>query len=83
MGSEDLGGELQSELEESQTTESRDDAEARKDFWSVQGDFIHRHHIEPRVQFCVPKEDTFHIPLKFIEVTRATYEILTFCKKNV
>ena len=28
----------------------RDDAEARADFWSIQGDFICRHHNEPRLQ---------------------------------
>ena len=33
----------------------------RKDFRSIQGDFIYRHHNEPRVQLCVPKEETFTI----------------------
>ena len=46
---------------ESQPTESTDDAEARADFWSIQGDFIYRHHNEPRVQLHVPKEETFPI----------------------
>ena len=50
-----------------------DDAEARADFWSVQGDFIHRHHNETRVQLYVPKEKTFPIPLKHIDVTRSTH----------
>ena len=54
--SENLSGELRSESGVPQPTESKDDAEARKDFWSVQGDFICRHHNEPRVQLCVPKE---------------------------
>ena len=56
----------------SQPTESTDDAEAWKDFRSVQGDFIHRHHIEPRVQLYVPKEETFPIPLKCIDVPKST-----------
>ena len=60
------------ELEGPQPKESKDDAEARKDFWSVQGDFICCHHNEPRVQLYVPKEETFPIPLKYIDVTRAT-----------
>ena len=47
--SEDLSGELQGKPREPQPTESKDDAEARADFWSIQGDFIHRHHKEPRV----------------------------------
>ena len=45
-------------------TESQDYAEARRDFWSIQGDVIHRHHHEPRVQLYVPKEETFPIPHK-------------------
>ena len=57
----------------SQPAESTDDAEARADFWSIQGDFICRHHVEPRVQLYVPKEETFPIPLKYIDVTRTTH----------
>ena len=49
------------------------DAEARADFWSIQGDFIYRHHNEPRVQLYVPKEEAFSNPLKFIYVTRSTH----------
>ena len=44
--SEDLRGELQGEPEGFQPTETIDDAEFRRDFWSIQGDFICRHHIE-------------------------------------
>ena len=71
--SEDLRGELQGEPEGPQPTETKDDAEARGDFWSIQGDFICRHHSGPRGQPFVPKEETFPIPLKYIDVTRATY----------
>ena len=35
--------------------------------------FIHSHHNEPRVQLFVPKEETFPILLKYIDVTRATH----------
>ena len=49
-----------------------DGAEALNDFWSIQGDFIYRHHNEPRVQLYVPKEKTFPIPLKYIDVTRSS-----------
>ena len=38
--SEDLSGELRGEPEGPQQTESKGGAEARADFWSVQGDFI-------------------------------------------
>ena len=61
------------EAEEPQPTESRDDIEARRDFWSIQGDFIHRHHIESRVQLHVPKEETLPIPLKYVDVMRSTH----------
>ena len=65
-------GELQGELGESQPTESTDDAEARADFWSIQGVFICRHHTELRVQLYVPKEESFPTSLKYIDVTRST-----------
>ena len=63
---EDLSRELQGESGESQTADTTDDAEAHADFWSIQGDFICRHHNEPRFQLYVPKEETFPIPLKYI-----------------
>ena len=56
-----------------QPIETTDDAEARAALWSIQGDFIYRHHNEPRVQLYVPKEETFSIPLKYIDVTRSTH----------
>ena len=54
---EDFSRKLQGELGELQPAETTDDADARADFWSIQGDFIYRHHSEPRVQFYVPKEE--------------------------
>ena len=47
---------------EPQPTESRGGAEAR--------DLSHN---EPRVQLFVPKEETFSIPLKYIDVARSTH----------
>ena len=61
-GSEGPKGELQT-----------DDAEARADFGSIQGEFIHRRHVEPRVHLYVPKEETFLIPPSTIDITRATH----------
>ena len=63
-GSEDLREELQGNSERSQPTEAHDDAEARNDSGSIDGDLIHRHHTEPRVHLYVPREETFPIPLK-------------------
>ena len=45
--SEDLNGEFQGEQGELQPSESKDDAEARADFWSIQGDFKTRFRILP------------------------------------
>ena len=37
---ENLTGESEGDREEFQSEETKDDAEAREDFWSSQGDFI-------------------------------------------
>ena len=71
--SEYLSGESQGEQGESQLAEPTDDAEARTDFWSVQDDFTNRYHAEPRVQLYVPKEETFPIPRKYIDVTWSSH----------
>ena len=47
--------------------------EARDDFWSISGDFIYRHHVEPRVKLFTPREELFPISLKNIDVTRVTH----------
>ena len=72
--SDDLRGDLQESSERSQPKdEAKHDAEARNDFWSIEGHFIYRHHVEPRVQLYVPEEETFPISLKYIDVTRAAH----------
>ena len=43
--------------------------EAIHDFWSMSGSFIYRHHVEPRVKLYSPREESFPIPLKYIDVT--------------
>ena len=62
---------------------STDRIERWKDFWSIQGDFIFRHHHEPGVQLYVPKEETFPIPLKYIDVTRSTHTDLDVQEKRI
>ena len=59
----------------------REDAEARNDFWSIEGDFICRHPVEPQVQLYVPKEESFPIPLKCIDVTSTTRTNLDVLKE--
>ena len=46
---------------------------AMNDFWSMSGNFIHRHHVEPRVKLYSPREESFPIPLKYIDVSRTTH----------
>ena len=46
-----------------QDDSTRDDAEAKIDFGSISGNFLYRHHVEPRVNLYVPIEASFPIPL--------------------
>ena len=50
-----------------------DAGEAINDFWSMSGSFIYRHHVEPRVKLYSPREESFLIPLKYIDVSRTTH----------
>ena len=80
---ENLTGKVQGEPEGPQPTESTDDAEAREDFWSIHGDFISHHHIEPRVHLCAERRN---IPCSTeIHWCDLGYfiQIWTCCKKNV
>ena len=47
--------------------------EAMNDFWSMSGSFKYRHHVEPRVKLYSPREESFPIPLKYIDVSRTTH----------
>ena len=42
-------------------------------FWSTSGNFIFRHHVEPRVKLYSPREESLPIPLKYIDVSRTTH----------
>ena len=48
----------------------------KNDFWTIAGEFIYRHHVVPRVKLYVPREETFPIPMKHIDVTRTTHTSL-------
>ena len=45
-----------SNIEEEST---RDDEEAKNDFWTITGEFIYRHHVVPRDKLYVPRVETF------------------------
>ena len=52
-----------------------DAGEAINDFWSMSGNFICRHHVEPRVKLDSPREESFLVPLKYIwHLQNYTYE---------
>ena len=54
------------------------------DSWSISGNVIYRHHVEPRVKLCVLKEESYPVPLKYIDVTRTTDTSLEFMlEKNI
>ena len=44
----------------------------KNDLWSISGDFIYRHHVEPLVKLYMPTEESFPIPLKYFDVTTTT-----------
>ena len=53
-----------------------DAGEAINDFRSMSGHFENRHHVEPRVKLYSPREESFPIPLKYIDVSRTTHTYL-------
>ena len=44
----------------------------KNDFWSMSGNFINRHPVESRVKLYSPREESFPIQLKNIDVSRTT-----------
>ena len=59
-----------------QADSTQDDVEAKHDFWSITEIFICRHHVETQVKQYMLKEESFPIPLKYIDVTRTTFSSL-------
>ena len=57
-----------------------DAGEAINDFWAMSGSFIYGHHVEPRVQLFSPREESFPIPLNYIDVSRTTHTNLMLSK---
>ena len=39
----------------------------------MSGNFIHRHHVEPKVKLYSPREESFPVPLTYIDVSRTTH----------
>ena len=54
----DLRDDLRGEWDVSQPMDTMmDDREARNEFWSMEGNYVYRHHVEPRVQLYVLEEE--------------------------
>ena len=60
-----------------------DAGEAINDFWSMSGSFIYRHHVEPRVKLYSPREKSFPIPLKHIDVSRTHTNLYVKQEKRI
>ena len=74
------GDELRDDLQPIDTM--MDDRDTRNDFWSIEGNYIYRHHLEPRVRLYVSKEESFPIPLRYIDVTRRTLTTLDVLQES-
>ena len=59
-----------------------DAGETINDFWSMSGNFKNRHHVEPRVKLCSPREESFPTPLKYIDVSRTTHTNLDVMQES-
>ena len=60
-----------------------DAGEAINDFWSTSGIFIYRHHVEPRVKLSSPREESFLVPLQYIDIFRTTHSNLVRRKASM
>ena len=43
---------------------------------------MYRHHVEPRVKLYTPREESFPVPLKYIDVIRATHTTLDVMQES-
>ena len=50
----------------------QDAGEAINDFWSMSGNFMYRHHVGTRVKLHTSREESCPIPMRYVDVTRAT-----------
>ena len=80
-GQRDFVGESEGSLPPPQDS-FPDAGEAINDFWSMSGNFRNRHHVEPRVKLYSPREESFPIPLKYIDVSRTTHTNLDVMQES-
>ena len=53
-----------------------------QDSWSMSGDFMYRHHEDPRVTLYEPDDKTFPVPLKHIDVMRQAETLIDYVPEN-
>ena len=78
----DFPGESEGSLRPPPQDSFLDAGEAINDFWSMSGSFIYGHHVEPRVKLYSPREESFLIPLKYIDVSRTTQTNLDVMRES-
>ena len=59
-----------------------DAAESINEFWFMSGNFTYRHHVEPRVKLHSPREESFPVPLKYIDFSRTTHTNLDVMQES-
>ena len=71
------------QFQQSQQDDSTmDDGGGKNDFWSTSGDFIYRHDVEPRVKLYMPREESYPIPLQYIDVSTTTHMNLDVMRES-
>ena len=48
------------------------EGDRKEDSWSISRNFIYRHHDAPGTKLYIPHNETFPIPLTYVDVTRQT-----------
>ena len=69
-GQRDFLGEPEGSLPPPPQDTFPDAGEAINDFWFMSGNFTNRKNVEPRVKLYSPREESFPIPLTYIDVSR-------------
>ena len=59
-----------------------DAGEAIDDFWSMSRNFIYRHHVESRVKLYSPRDESFPIPLQYIDVSTTIHTNLDVMQES-
>ena len=63
-------------LDGSQPKDTITNDSARKDVWSIEGNYICRYQVEQRAKLHVAREESFPMPLRHIDVIRRTHATL-------